>query len=183
MRELSLNILDISKNSTKAGASVVEIQVEIDEVSDLIKIQITDNGCGMSEEFLKNVVDPFSTTRTTRKVGMGIPLFKEACESTNGTFEIKSTVGVGTTISGTFGLSHIDRMPLGNLADTIAILISGDADVEFVLKLCKGEKQFVFDTREVKEILGESDLTEPTVITYLKELMTENINEITGGNI
>ncbi|MEG2117272.1 MAG: ATP-binding protein [Clostridia bacterium] len=183
MRELSLNILDIAKNSTKAGSTLIEIEVEIEEVEDLIKITIKDNGCGMTEEFLKTVVDPFSTTRTTRKVGMGIPLFLEACESTGGTFDIASKVNVGTVVVGTLGLSHIDRMPLGNLSDTMTILIMGDAETEFILKLKKAENEFVFDTREVKEILGESDLSSPTVITYLKEFLNENINNITGGNI
>lgn len=183
MRELSLNILDISKNSTKAKATLVQIEVEILKKENLLKITIKDNGCGMTNDFVKSVVDPFTTTRTTRKVGMGIPLFKEACESTNGQFEIFSEVSKGTTVVGTLGLDHIDRMPLGNLADTIAILIMGDKDVDFVLKVKNDEEEFVFDTKEVKEMLGESDLSTPSVITYLKEFMEENINNITGGNI
>ena len=183
MRELSLNILDIAKNSTKANASLVEIFVSINEGEDLLEIKIVDNGKGMTEEFLKNIVDPFTTTRTTRKVGMGIPLFVEACESTGGSFRISSKVGVGTKVVGTFGLNHIDRMPLGNVADTVATLIMGDPVVDFNLTVTKSDEEFKFNTKEVKEMLGEDDLSEPTIITYLKDYMKENIEKITGGNL
>ena len=74
MKELSLNILDIVENSVKAGATLTEILIE--ESSDILTITVKDDGCGMSDEIEKQVTDPFYTTRTTRKVGLGIPLFK-----------------------------------------------------------------------------------------------------------
>ena len=115
MRELSLNVLDIAQNSISAGASEVEITVEEISSASKMTIIIKDNGCGMDEETVRNVMDPFYTTRTTRKVGMGVPLFKMAAESTGGSFDIVSELGVGTTVTAVFGLSNIDRMPLGDI--------------------------------------------------------------------
>lgn len=183
MRELSLNILDIAKNSTKAEASLITIEVDISKKEDFIEITISDDGKGMSEELLKRVASPFSTTRTTRKVGMGIPLFKEACEVTGGSFEITSKLGIGTTTKGNFVLSSIDRMPLGDLASTVTSLIMGDPQIDFNLKLKSDKSEFNFDTREVKEMLEESDLSSPEVIMYLNDYLKENIKKIFGGNL
>ncbi len=182
MRELSLNILDIVENSTKAKATEVKIKVKVDKIKDVLSISIDDNGVGMNEEFLKNVVDPFTTTRTTRKVGMGIPLFKESCEMTGGSFNISSFEGVGTKVKATFILSSIDRMPLGNLAETMTTLIMGNPQVDFSLEVEEME-QFIFSTKETKDILGETDLTQSYIISYLKEFLQENINLILGERV
>ncbi len=182
MRELSLNILDIAKNSVKAKASLVEILVDVNDDSDEILIEIKDNGCGMTEEFLKTVVDPFSTTRKTRKVGMGIPLFKEACETAGGRFQITSKVGVGTTTTGVFKLNHIDRMPLGNLTESVMTLVMGDLEIEFLLNVRRNGESFTFDTREIKDIVGDT-LDAPEVMLYIREFLRENINNILGENV
>ena len=119
MTEISLNILDVAQNSISAGAKLIEISVVADIKSDTLTVVIKDNGCGMDEEKLKKVIDPFFTTRTTRKVGLGIPFYKLAAENTGGTFNITSQLGLGTTVTAVFGLSHIDRMPLGDINFTI----------------------------------------------------------------
>ena len=117
MKELSLHILDIAKNSVKAGASKIEITVSISESDDRLEIIISDNGCGMSKEFLARVRDPFTTTRTTRKAGLGIPLFEAAALQSGGDFDIESEEGVGTVVRAGFGYSNIDRAPLGSMSE------------------------------------------------------------------
>ena len=112
MPELSLNILDVTQNSVTAGANLIKINISASTADDRLTISISDNGCGMTEEQVKNVTDPFFTSRTTRKVGLGIPFFKMAAELTGGSFRIESKVGEGTTTTAVFGLSSIDRMPL-----------------------------------------------------------------------
>ena len=119
MTEISLNILDVAENSTKAGATLVTITVDADFGADQLTVSIEDNGCGMTPEQVERVTDPFFTSRTTRKVGLGVPFFKYAAESTGGSFRFDSAVGAGTTVTATFTLSHIDRMPLGDISTTI----------------------------------------------------------------
>ena len=113
MPEIALNVLDIAQNSVRAEASLIQISVDVDEAADTLTITIEDNGCGMTAEQTARVTDPFFTTRTTRKIGLGVPFFKMAAESTGGSFSIQSEPGVGTKVTAVFGLSHIDRMPLG----------------------------------------------------------------------
>lgn len=122
MTELSLHVLDIAKNSTKAGATLIEIEISEDVDSNLLVIEIKDNGCGMDKDFLSKVLDPFKTTRTTRKVGMGLSLFKNACELTGGNLEITSEVGKGTNVKAVFVYDSIDRQPVGDMAATILLL-------------------------------------------------------------
>lgn len=186
MRELSLNILDITQNSIKANATLVTISVTADEAADMVEIAVKDNGKGMSKDFLKTVTDPFTTTRTTRKVGMGLPLFKMAAESTGGSFEIVSELGVGTEVKAKFVISSIDRMPLGDLAGTMGVLMQGNGDIDFDLEYAvtsaDGEKrEFSFDTREVKEQLGDVPIGEYEVVSALEGLIRDNISETNGG--
>ena len=131
MPELSLNILDVAENSIRANASLVEILVLADTIKDVLTISIKDNGCGMSAEQIKKVEDPFFTTRTTRKVGLGIPFFKQAALSTNGSFTIESKQNEGTVVVASFTLSHIDRMPLGDITSTIHMLITVHTQPDF----------------------------------------------------
>ena len=118
MPEIALNVLDIAQNSVRAEASLIQISVDVDEAADTLTITIEDNGCGMTTEQTARVTDPFFTTRTTRKIGLGVPFFKMAAESTGGSFSIQSEPGVGTKVTAVFGLSHIDRMPLGDIQHT-----------------------------------------------------------------
>lgn len=178
MKELSLHILDIAKNSVKANAGLIEIDIDENEGDNLLKIDIIDNGCGMSEEFLKRVKDPFSTTRTTRKVGMGISLFEAAAEQCGGKLDIVSQLGEGTKVSVTFLYDHIDRAPLGDMAGTMQTLISGSPDIEFLYRHKKNGKEFVLDTRELKKILGDVPLSNPDVLIWIDGYIKEGLEEI-----
>ncbi len=178
MKELSLHILDIAKNSVKAQATLIEIYVTEDESKNLLTIEIKDNGCGMTEEFLKTVKDPFSTTRTTRKVGMGISLFEAAAVQCGGKLDITSEVGVGTTLTTTFELDNIDRAPIGDMAGTMQTLISGSPAIEFIYRHEKNSKVFVLDTRELKQVLGEVPLDTPEVLLWIEGYVNEGLSEI-----
>ncbi len=181
MKEISLNILDIAENSTKAGASLVTIDVAADTAADTLTVVIDDDGCGMEEEFLKRVQDPFTTTRTTRPVGLGIPLFKEAAETAGGRFEIRSQVGVGTTVTAVFGLENIDRMPLGDMASTMTTLIQCHENCDFVFNYKLDENEFVLDTRQLKEILGDVPLTSAEIVLWIRDFISDNMRIINGG--
>ena len=181
MRELALNILDITENSVKAGATLVEIDIIAE--GNLLTIRIKDDGCGMDEEFLNKVTDPFTTTRTTRKVGMGVPLFKMAAEQAGGTFSIKSTKGVGTEVVATFEIDNIDREPLGNIADTMTTLLSDEIPTDYVLTVSVNGNQFDLDTRELKEQLNGISISEPQVLLFVRDMINENIKEIGGANL
>lgn len=174
MRELSLNILDIAQNSISAGASLITIEVNENTIDHTLLIGVYDNGKGMSEEQVKSVIDPFFTTRTTRKVGMGIPLFKMAAEQTGGSLEIKSELGVGTEVKAYFKTDSVDFTPLGDVASTIQMLITMNTDRDFVYKHIVNEKEFVCDTREIKTILGDVPLDTYEVSQWLKDFITEN---------
>ena len=182
MNELSLNILDIAQNSIAAEATLVEIDVEEDDNSDRITISVKDNGRGMSEDFLKTVEDPFITTRTTRKIGLGISFLKEAAEITGGTIAINSVLGVGTTISANFVMSHIDRQPIGNLTETIITLVTLNTGIDFIIRYKVDENEFVFSTHEVKELLGDdTSLNSPPIVIFLTEYVSEHIQNLSGG--
>ena len=181
MRELSLNILDIAQNSISAGASLITIEVSEDTREHLLSLTVSDNGCGMDEETLRNVCDPFFTTRTTRKVGMGIPLFRLAAEQTGGSFEISSKEGEGTYIKAVFVLSHIDRMPLGDMTGTLISLINANCRIDFSYNYSVDEKRFSLDTRQLRAILGSVPLNIPEVTGYITRYLEENTAEVNGG--
>lgn len=183
MKELSLNILDIAQNSVKAEASLVEIKLE--ETDTMLTLSITDDGYGMSQDFLKAVCDPFSTTRTTRKVGMGIPLLKLAAEQTGGELSIESKTRLehpnlhGTKLVATFHKDHMDFTPLGDVISTVVLLIQGSPNIDFVFvhTLPKGEIEL--DTRQMREILGEEvPLNEPAVLQWAKESLKDQYDNI-----
>lgn len=183
MTELSLNVLDIANNSVRAGASLIEIIVNINTLDDNLSLRITDNGCGMTKEQLSKVEDPFFTTRTTRGVGLGIPFMKQAAVDTGGSFRIESCPGEGTTVTATFGLSHIDRMPLGDINSTIYTLIIANSQIDFMYTYGYNGKSFTLDTREVREILGDIPFTVPEVAAYIKEYLRENKQDVDGGHL
>jgi len=181
MTEISLNILDVAENSTKAGASLVTITVDADFGADELTVIIEDDGCGMTPEQVEKVTDPFFTSRTTRKVGLGVPFFKYAAESTGGSFHIESEPGVGTTVTAHFILSHIDRMPLGDINSTIHTLVVYHPQTDFVYHYCYNDKSFTLDTREFKAVLGDIPFSEPEISAYIMEFLTENKLETDGG--
>ncbi len=174
MRELSLNILDIAQNSISAGAQLIEISVAEDTAKALLTVSVADNGCGMDDEQLQNVCDPFFTTRTTRKVGMGIPLFRLAAEQTGGKLDIISKKGEGTVISAVFHTDSIDFTPLGDIASTVTLLISMNTDRDFVYRREVDKNSFELDTRQMKKILDGVPLNEPEVVQWMKEYIEEN---------
>lgn len=176
MKDLSLHILDIAQNSTRAKASLVEIFIAVDTSTGVLSLSIRDNGTGMPESLVKMVDDPFVTTRTTRKVGLGIPLLKQRALQCEGSFVISSKVGEGTSISATFKLDNIDTPPLGDIAGVIAMLASGHPSIDFVYTHIYNEKSYVFDTREVKEVLGSTPINEPSIVIFLKQMISENLD-------
>ena len=178
MQELSLNILDIAENSTRAGASLVEISVVRSTPTQMLSIILEDDGCGMDEEQVKHVVDPFFTTRTTRKIGLGVPFFKMTAEMTGGSFQIRSTPGVGTRVEASYCYGHIDMLPLGDVPSTMVTLISGHPEVDFVYRHEKDGNAFVLDTREIKQMLEGVDITSNEILSFLRQMMEENIAEI-----
>ena len=184
MRELALNILDITENSVSAGAHLIEIDVLADFAKDEMAIRIRDDGCGMDEQMLATVCDPFTTTRTTRKVGMGLPLFKFSAESAGGTFSIRSEKGKGTEVVATYRIGHVDRMPLGDFGGVVLQLVTMNPQVDFVFTAQSGETTGKLDTRELREILGEDiPLGAPEVRSFLREYIQENLVDIFGGRL
>ncbi|MEA5011316.1 MAG: ATP-binding protein [Angelakisella sp.] len=183
MQELSLNVLDIAQNSVRAQASLICIKVEEDPDMDRLAITIEDNGCGMTEEQAARVQDPFFTTRTTRKVGLGVPFFKMAAELTGGGLTIQSQPGKGTTVLATFGLSHIDRMPLGDISGTVAALIQCNPDIDFVYTRRIGQRSVTADTREFRKILGDIPLDTPEVSLFIREFLDENTAALAAESI
>lgn len=178
MKELSLHILDIMQNSITAGATLITLELIEDTAADILKFSVTDNGKGMTPEMTKAVIDPFTTGRTTRKVGLGIPLLKLAAENTGGGIELSSEVGVGTVISAVFGYSHIDRQPLGNMAETMLGIFTSHEDIDFVYKHSYDNKEYSVDTRELKKILGGVPFTQPEVTLWLSDFLKENEQEL-----
>lgn len=177
MKELSLNILDIAENSVKANASLIEIKIT--ESDDTLEIRISDNGVGMDKDLLLSVTDPFCTTRTTRKVGMGIPLFKFAAEQTGGALTISSVYigddpkNHGTVTKALFFKNHIDFTPLGDVISSITTLIQGHADRDFLFTHRRGEHSVNLDTRELRAILEDVPLDTFEVLEWIRANLEE----------
>ena len=178
MKELSLNILDIAQNSLKARATKVTVEIEEDE--NFLSFTITDNGCGMTEEFLKNVTNPFTTTRKTRKVGLGLPLLKMQAEMTGGSFSISSRSETeyedhGTAVTAKFNKDSIDYIPLGDIIGTLCVLVQGIGDVEldFIHTTPRGE--VTLSTEEMRAALGDDvPLDLPEVMAWVREYLIES---------
>jgi len=179
MKTLSYHILDITENCSRANATVIKLEISEDHSSDRYCIQIEDNGDGMSEEMLKNVHDPFFTSRNTRKVGLGIPLFKQNALQSGGNFLIDSKPGKGTIVKATFGLTNIDRPPVGDLPDTIVWLIASfDKPIRFVYTHKTDSGEYKFDTDEIRKALDNIAFSLPEIRSMLKEMIQENLAEI-----
>ncbi|MEG1873932.1 MAG: ATP-binding protein [Angelakisella sp.] len=182
MQELSLNILDIAQNSVKAGASLITVTVTEQPDADRLTIAITDNGCGMTAEQVTHVIDPFFTTRTTRRVGLGVPFFKMAAELTGGGLSIDSTPGQGTTVTAVFGLSSIDRMPLGDIASTMTTLIQGSPGIDFVYTHRLPGHELIADTRQFREVLEDVPLDSPEVLAFIGDYLRGGLDELRSNN-
>jgi len=148
MEDLSLHILDIAENSICGSAKTVEIRIDEDRNKDLLTIEIKDDGKGMDEQTLQKALDPFFTTRTTRRVGLGLPLLAQAARESGGTIELHSEPDEGTTVRATFVHSHIDRKPMGNIDETIQTLVAGHPEIEFLYEHKTNGSIYHFDTRD-----------------------------------
>jgi hypothetical protein len=184
MREIALHLLDIAENSVAADAKNITLTVCEDLQGDKLTASVIDDGKGMSTAMASSVVDPFVTSRTTRKVGLGIPLFKEAAESCNGNLVIHSEIGKGTSINVEFQHSHIDRMPLGDLSTTMLTLFVAYPQIHWLFNYkmipINGmqEEKFVFDTQPVMAELGDMPLTEPVVLAFIREYIESGVARV-----
>ena len=178
MNDLSMHVLDIVQNSVSAGAGLININVSEIIERDLLEIEIIDNGKGMSQEQVDNLTDPFFTTRTTRKVGMGIPLFKQTAQQSGGDLFIESELGVGTKIKATFQFSSIDRPPLGDIANAVVLLVSSNPNIRFVFNYIFNKRYYVFDTDEINKILDGMPINNPSIVVFLNEMLRDNIKAI-----
>ena len=182
MKEISLHLLDIVQNSLSAGADLIEVFVKVNTNADLLTVSVADNGSGMDEQTRLRVTSPFYTSRGTRKVGLGIPFFKEGAEGCDGSFFLSSVPGEGTKIGASYRFSHIDRPPLGDMAQTMLTLCVCNENVGFVLRYARDDKEFLFDTREIRLALGEGiPFRTPEVMEWLKAYLVEGIEEVNGG--
>lgn len=177
-----MHILDVAENSIRAKATLVEITVSVQPGEDRLTVLIKDDGCGMDAEQLRHVQDPFFTTRKTRKIGLGVPFFKQAAESTGGTFRIESEKGKGTTVEAVFILSHIDRMPLGDITATIHTLIVFNETTDFLYTYQYKDRQFILDTRQMRKIIGDDiSFAEKEISVFIKEYLQVNKEETDDG--
>lgn len=185
MREISLHLLDIAENSVAAKARNITISVEENLPADRLSASVTDDGKGMDAALLQRVIDPFTTSRTTRKVGLGIPLFKEAAEACDGGLTIHSEPGKGTRLDVNFRRSHIDRMPLGDLAGTILTLVVAYPSVHWVFTYRviqpgndENQVEFTFDDQPIKDTLAGVPISEPGILGFVRSLLEEGVAEV-----
>ncbi|NLI90539.1 MAG: sensor histidine kinase [Epulopiscium sp.] len=180
MKELSLHILDIMQNSIRAKATEIELIVNEDINNNLLEIIIKDNGKGMPKELVDSVKNPFSTTRTTRKVGLGIPLLLEACQRCGGDLELESKEGIGTNIKASFEYNHIDRAPMGELVNTITMIILSEPQIRYIFTYIVNNKKFTMDTKEIEEILEGVPINDLSIIKWLEDYLKENMEALKG---
>lgn len=179
MRELALHLLDLAENSVAADARTITIRVAEDPAADRLSLSLSDDGRGMDPDLVARVTDPFVTSRTERKVGLGVPLLKAAAEASAGSLTIQSAVGVGTTVSADFQRSHLDRMPLGDLAGTWLTLLVAHPQIHWQFEYLVGPNCFTFDDALIKQELAGLPLTDPAVLHYLRPLLQEGVDDVT----
>ena len=178
MKELSLHILDIVQNSIRANANLIRIEIDEKVDENELVITITDNGTGMNQATLEQASDPFYTSRTTRKVGLGLSLFKQNAEMTGGSLKIDSKSGSGTSVKTIFGLNHPDRPILGDLTGTLILLICSPEEINYVFKHHTPHGMYEFDTQEFRQTLENVPLTHPDVRAFLREMLLGNLEQI-----
>jgi hypothetical protein len=178
MEDLSLHVLDVAENGVAAGADLIKITVEEDTRVDRLTITIEDNGRGMGAEFVATVLDPFVTTRTTRKVGLGLSLFQQSAQAADGDLVVMSTSGVGTRVTAFMSWRHIDRKPMGNMAETILTLVQGNPQCDFVYTHNKNGKEYILDTREIRAELEEIPLNHPDVTGLIRQNLIAGLREV-----
>jgi hypothetical protein len=175
MLELAAHILDIAENSVRAGAGLVEIIIIEDTAENLLSIEINDDGSGMTKEEIKKACDPFYTTKTVRRVGLGIPLLADAAERAGGRLDLKSIKGKGTRLKTTFQLDHLDRQPMGDIIGTLIILIAGNCDIDFLYRHRQNERQFELDTRDIRKEIDGIPINHPEILKYIRKVLEEEL--------
>jgi hypothetical protein len=178
MLELSKHILDIVENSVRADSRTVVITVIEDTATDTLILEISDDGKGMSADEVVMALDPFYTTKKVRRIGLGLPMLKAAAETTGGSLRLDSTVGQGTMVKVTFGHSHIDRQPLGDVGLTLVTLIMGNPDVDFIYTHRRNNREYQLDTRNIKRELGDVPIKHVEVLSLIREDVEAGIKEI-----
>jgi len=178
MKDLAMHILDIVGNSIRAGASRICIGIRESVKKNRMVLQITDNGKGMGPKLLAQADDPFTTTRTTRKVGLGLPLLKQSALGTGGTFHLSSEPGKGTTVEAVFVLDHLDRPPAGNMGQAIKLLVAGTPDIQWVYIHSTDSGEYRFDSKEIEAQLGLKALTQPQIGKAIEEMINTNLEAI-----
>ncbi len=179
LEDLSHHILDIGENSMRGGASSVTISVEELIEEGWLRFSVIDDGRGMDEETCRKVVDPFYTTRTTRKVGLGIPFLRQAAELCEGEFKLESTLGKGTSVLATFRYDSIDRPPLGDIPSSVMTLLVEAPRVRWIYRHVVDDRSFTMDIEAIWEVIGEPDaLSDPSVALWIKDYVKENIAEL-----
>lgn len=181
MLELSLHVLDIAENSTRAEAKHIFITIRENPEEDRLTLEIRDDGIGMTEETLAKVLDPFYTTKKVRRVGLGLPMLGEAAGKTGGGLILESKPGEGTRIRVTFGLAHIDRQPLGDIAGTLVTILTGHPKIELIYRHERGGRSFLLDTREIREEIGDIPLNHPEILAWIRLQVNEGLMEIEAG--
>ena len=181
MLELSLHILDLAQNSLRADADTVSISVDIDTKSDSLCITVSDNGKGMSDIQLKNVFDPFYTTKKDKKTGFGLAFLKSAAQLADGDCTVISKKDIGTSVKAYFSLSHPNRMPLGDMSKTFICLVTIYPDREFKYELCCDGVSFTSDTAEIRKIIKDIPINTPEVLDFIKKTIHENTEKAVGN--
>ncbi len=178
MLELAAHILDIAENSVRAGAKTVKIDINENTAKDLLSIEISDDGSGMTKEEIKKVGDPFYTTKKVRRIGLGIPLLTDAAKRSGGHLALESKKGKGTKVIATFQISHLDRQPMGNITTTLLALIAGNSDVDFIYKHRHNDRRFVLDTRKIRKEIDDVPINHPEILKYIRGVIDEGLSEI-----
>jgi hypothetical protein len=182
MQDISLHLLDVAENSIAAGATVVKIRITEDIQNDILSVVIEDNGKGIPKELVEKVLDPFHTSRTTRNVGLGLPLLAQSAREADGYMTINSVEKSGTVISAHFRYSHIDRKPIGNIVDTLVVLIAGNPGIDFIFDYIKGDKSYSLDTSIINAELDGIPINDPSVISAIKSDLEESLKDLKQGN-
>jgi len=180
MLELALHVLDIAENSSRAHSSLIEITIVEDLGRDIFSLEIKDNGQGMDAQAMEKALDPFYTTKKVRRIGLGLPMLKQAANTAQGGFSLQSEVGKGTVVHAEFKHSHIDRQPLGDIAGVITMLILGNPDIEIVYTHRKNGNTYILDTRELREGLGDVPLNNMEVLNLIRDNIREGLEELNG---
>jgi len=178
MQEISLHVLDLVQNAVEAGADRVDIEIVEDGPGDRLTVAVADNGRGMAPEMAARLTDPFYTTRQTRRVGLGVPLLAQAARATGGKVTVTSAPGRGTRVEAGFGLSHLDRPPLGDMAATVVTALVGRPGLHLVYRHRTGAGEYVLDSDRLREVVGEVRLDQPLVAQAIGDLVRQGLADL-----